>query len=128
MLLFVKKNLPGILWSLLTLFVSTLPGKDVPSFDIVNFDKFAHFIFYALFYWMVLWGVFRNYNLSSVKVQVICITFPILYGILMEIIQGTLIDQRVFDFYDALANSFGVVFAAISFLTVPFLKQLFTRS
>jgi len=124
---FVKKNVPGIFWSFLTFFVSTLPGKDLPIIDILNFDKIAHLGFYAVFYFMTLWGLSRNYSFSKKKVQIICISYTVLFGVLMEFIQGNYIPQRFFDPYDALANTLGVILAAILFLTIPFLRPLFER-
>lgn len=39
--------------------------------------------------------------------------FAILFGIFIEVLQGSLTSTRSFDYYDVLANTTGVIIAAI---------------
>ncbi|MFT4660216.1 MAG: VanZ family protein [Patiriisocius sp.] len=128
MLNFFRNNFIGLVWSLLAVTLSVMPGKDLPEVDIVNFDKIAHLVFYALFYIAVRFGLQRNYAISVWKVQIYAFLYTSLFGLLMEFIQGNFTADRHFDWYDAIANVLGVILVAFMFSTITKLKYLFAKN
>jgi VanZ family protein len=117
MLNFFRNNFIGLVWSLLAVTLSVMPGKDLPEVDIVN-----------LFYIAVRFGLQRNYAISVWKVQIYAFLYTSLFGLLMEFIQGNFTADRHFDWYDAIANVLGVILVAFMFSTITKLKYLFAKN
>jgi len=83
----------------------TWPSEHLPLTQSLN-DKTAHFIAFAG--WAFCWQcAFGNYKRT--------IILGILYGILIEFWQGILPESfhRSFDWYDALADSIGVIIGIV---------------
>lgn len=100
-------HLIAIFWTLLILAACTIPGKDIPSINIVSIDKFAHFGIFAGFGWLWMWAL-RGTLISRMKRV---LTAGIAYAILTEIYQGFLPFERQPDPLDALANIAGLLVA-----------------
>lgn len=77
------------------------------SFD----DKIHHFI--AYFGLTVLLYLYIEKTTLKYKMLYI-ILIPILYGIIIEVLQGMLANLRKADFYDVIANTIGVFLAIIA--------------
>ncbi len=81
-------------------------------------DKFLHFIAYLAL--VILWQLyivfrgqgFKQYYSYLIKISVLAIAF----GMLIEVLQGTLTSFREPDWMDILANSLGVMSAAMLLL------------
>ena len=80
-------------------------------------DKLVHFIFYFVF--VVLW-CFGLHKTDKIKILLIAVV----YGIIIEILQYVLTENRTADFYDVLANSSG---AFLAFFVFPIIKKIFLR-
>lgn len=97
-----------------------LPGKDVPSLTIFQYDKLVHFGIFAVLAFLCLAvyrkpGAFKN----SLKVLLLCVA----YGYAVELLQGSgLVEGRSCDLYDALADGIG---ALIGILIFHLLLKLF---
>uniref|UniRef100_UPI00404A25B1 VanZ family protein n=1 Tax=Gelidibacter sp. TaxID=2018083 RepID=UPI00404A25B1 len=82
----------------------------IPSLGSSFDDKIYHFLAYALFTLLL----YNYLNAVSFKNSIFySILFAVCYGILMEILQNLLTETRVSDFYDVVANFFGIIFGAI---------------
>lgn len=81
-------------------------------------DKFLHFIAYLAL--VILWQLyivfrereFKQYYSYLIKISVLAIAF----GMLIEVLQGALTSFREPDWWDILANSLGVMSAAMLLL------------
>lgn len=81
-------------------------------------DKFLHFIAYIVL--VILWQFyivfrerdFKHYYSYLLKISVLAVAF----GMLIEVLQGALTSFREPDWYDILANSLGVMSAAMLLL------------
>ncbi len=102
----------SMLWALIILILCGMPGKDVPhiSFlEMLKFDKFVHAgIFFVLFLLSVrgfmLQTRFEGLHQSPrAAAFIICV----IYGGLLEILQGIVFIDRSADIYDFIANTFG---------------------
>ncbi len=101
-----------MLWALLILVLCGIPGRDIPhiSFlELLSFDKFVHA---GIFFVLILLTV-RGFLLQTtfLKLQqnpkLIAFIICVIYGGLLEIMQGTLFEQRTASVFDFIANSFG---------------------
>lgn len=104
----------ALLWTLLILVACTIPGKDIPSINIVSFDKFAHFSIFAGFGWLWMWAL-QGTLASRLKWVLVS---GIAYAIFTEIYQGFLPFEREPDPLDALANIVGLITAVLLYRTV----------
>lgn len=123
---FIKYNLASALWALLILVLCLMPGKDLPSVTILEFDKLVHFVIYLLLALLMYYGwkkqdLFLSLHQHTV-VKILIITFA--YGFAVEVIQELFTADRHFDILDALANSTGAV--AGCYLTAFLKKKILT--
>lgn len=82
-----------------------------------NTDKIVHFLAYfgLALLWM-LWSVFQNVRhsrLQGYKRLFLVVTISIIYGILIEWLQGRFTSYRMADKWDIVANTIGVLAAFI---------------
>ena len=75
--------------------------------DFLAVDKIGHAVAYGSLTLAVLWGIWKEQNLSTPKVSnwvvIVCST----YGIMLEIVQFTFFPNRYFEVLDILANIIG---------------------
>ena len=102
---------------LATLGVAVLSLGAVPKINIglnlKSSDKYLHFI--AYFTLCILWFFALRNRLHRYVFRVAIPLGLILYGIILEGLQGGLTTYRTADIYDAIANSAGVLGAMILF-------------
>lgn len=115
----LKFVLLAVAWTVLITVLSLISFERTPSFmlQLPFKDKIVHFIFYFVF--VVLW-CFGLHKTDKIKILLIAIV----YGIIIEILQYVLTENRTADFYDVLANSLG---AFLAFFVFPIIKKIFLR-
>ncbi|PIF00848.1 MAG: hypothetical protein CR994_04145 [Maribacter sp.] len=105
----------------LVTFLSLYPfeGDGLPYFSIPYADKIVHFIFYFV---AITLGSLYIVSLKCqraetlVKVKILSLLL-IAFGMLIEVIQGTLTTSRSGDVFDAMANSIGVAMGFVIVLS-----------
>lgn len=128
---------PAIAWGIFIFVLSVLPGKDFPQLDWGDFlsvDKLVHITFYGLLTGLILRGYFNVKNFGFriekndfpsinaldkrqiLKIGVFIALSCTLYGWLLEWIQDNFCQDRLFDWFDGLANTIGA-FLALSIFT-----------
>jgi VanZ family protein len=101
------RALAALGWHTIVTVLTLMPGKDLPSVDIVNFDKSAHLGVYALLCFLYLWWMKPDSRAVQWRIVVLLTVF----GSLIEVLQGTFYTDRFADWRDALANSLGCLMA-----------------
>lgn len=108
-----KYLMPFLLWTAFILVASLLPSSEFPKVQVVNFDKVVHAGIYFLLVFLGWFGFHKQRAVSSKLFFTLC-TSCILFGFIIEVLQGTCTATRQFDWYDVIANTVGVLlFAAI---------------
>lgn len=83
-------------------------------------DKMLHATAYLLL--VIIWKLYfvlKNNDLSNYRANLLKIAgFAVLFGMLIEVLQGTLTSYRTPDWFDILANSTGIVLAVLLLLAV----------
>ncbi|SHF53570.1 VanZ like family protein [Arenibacter palladensis] len=99
-----------------TLSLFSFEEDSVPSIEIPHFDKLVHFSFYFVF---TALGCFafremdrRNTPLKKAIVKIVL--YAVVYGIIIEVLQGVATKNREPDLLDVLANSLGALFGSFS--------------
>ncbi|MCL5126878.1 VanZ family protein [Algibacter sp. L4_22] len=87
--------------------------KDMPKVNVSNGDKIFHFGAYAVF--VVLWyGAFIfNIKFEKMRALLSATVFAVVFGIVVEVLQGTMTDYRSMDIYDVIANTSGALLTAL---------------
>lgn len=101
-----------MLWALLILILCGMPGKDIPhiSFlELLSFDKFVHAAIFFVYILLTIRGLLiqTRYPYLQRNAKMVAFIFCVIYGGLMEVMQGTMFEDRSMDIYDFIANSFG---------------------
>ena len=103
-----------MLWALLILILCGIPGRDIPhiSFlEMLSFDKFVHASIFMILLLLTARGFLLQSSFGALKRRpklaafILCVS----YGGLLEVMQGTLFEERSADIYDFIANSFGCI-------------------
>ena len=97
----------ALLYTIVLAVLSLLSSDDLPDVEVEYVDKFAHTIAYALL--CFIWYLVLKYFKFS-KALLVAAAIAIIYGIILEVLQGTLTEGRTLDLYDLLANCIGVGF------------------
>ena len=102
-------------------FLSLLPSGDLPDVKLfLHADKVIHLCMYAGFTFLLLWAWPQKF--TGIR-QLIPLLAIILWGFLMEAIQGLTHAGRTFDLTDELANILGFVPGWILWKIVSKLKM-----
>jgi VanZ family protein len=115
----IKKNIFSILIALIILYLS-LTSSDtfnkVPIFNIRFLDKIVHFCMYFGFMSVI---IFENRKTIRNNSQLILIAIiPLIYGILMEILQTALTNSRSGSVFDAIADLAGILVSVLIWLWI----------
>jgi VanZ family protein len=106
------------------MFLSFIPGKDLPSLSIWEADKLAHAFVYAVLSICVINALIQYPKTGGdgKKAIFLGLVLCILFGYCIELIQGQLLPSRTFDVYDLLANFIGclVGVTGIIFIFKPY--------
>ena len=116
--MFLKYNKWALLWALLIFILCALPGRDIPHvswLELVGMDKFIHASLFFVQVFLLIKGFNKQTNYDKMKnnPMVSAIILCIVYGGLLEIMQGAFYTDRTADIYDFIANSFGAVAGSI---------------
>ncbi|WP_298550033.1 VanZ family protein [uncultured Algibacter sp.] len=104
--------LAAVGYSIILVTISLITLHDLPNVKISFADKIFHFLAYGVF--VILWylAFFYTFSLKKKKAIVYAFVFAVIFGIVVEILQGTLTVSRALDTYDALANTLGALIAS----------------
>lgn len=84
-------------------------------------DKSVHVFGYFLL--ALSWLLTYKFKAKQLKISVLISIIVLVYGIIIEALQGTLTDNRQLDFYDIFANLIGIIVAFV-FFNIVFQKKL----
>jgi VanZ family protein len=100
----------AVIYSITLSILSLISVKGLPSFGTDYDDKFYHVL--AYFVLTMIWYLAIGLNQNIKKIIYIALGC-IVYGIVIEAIQGKLTLHRVWDLLDIVANLIGVIFATL---------------
>lgn len=116
--MFWKYTRWSMLWALVILILCGMPGKSIPhiSFlELLSFDKFVHAgIFFVLIVLTIRgWVLQTRFARLQQHAKLFSFIICVVYGGLLEIMQGTLFADRSASPLDFIANSFGCVMGVL---------------
>jgi VanZ family protein len=116
---------PSIIWMAVIMFLSAIPGEDMPDFSfwrLFSFDKLVHASFYMVLSFLIVKGCIKQYKNPRIRNNsgLIAISTSVIYGGIVEIIQELYLTDRYGDWLDLLANTMGAVAGVILFRLIFF--------
>tara|TARA_R110000850_G_scaffold199977_1_gene326136 strand:- start:27173 stop:27586 length:414 start_codon:yes stop_codon:yes gene_type:complete len=91
---------------------SLMRSEEIPKIGFEISDKVIHFIAYGfllVFWFLFALTTFRNTR--YIKNLLTAALFSLVYGIIIEVLQGVMVLSRQADFQDVIANFAGITFA-----------------
>jgi len=108
----------AITWTVFVTVASLVSFNSVPKVKVIGSDKVVHFLFYSVF--VVLWSLTKKQTYFKINYSLLIVFVAIVFGIIIEILQGVLTKTRQADFYDVLANSLGAI---VGFIALYWVKK-----
>jgi len=99
---------------LVTLIIMVLSFARFPSLEYIpkinHWDKVAHFTLYMALTIVAMWDYDKENKKDKGKWRffLLCLCFPLLLGLITEVLQTFIIPHRFGDLYDWISNSLGV--------------------
>jgi len=106
----------AILYSLALATVSLVKINNLPNVGVSNADKIFHFLTYSVLAFLWTNTFFFKFKYKKVKAIVYASVLSIIFGIIIEVLQGSITVSRHTDIYDAIANTLGVLIMVIILL------------
>ena len=103
----------AVCYTLVLTVFSLVSIKSLPKLGSSFDDKIFHVFAYTI---LVLLWYFTLYGLKTAKPILIAVCFSIIYGIIIEVLQGQLTTVRNFDILDILANCIGIAIGTLFIL------------
>ena len=116
-----------MLWALAILILCGIPGRDIPhiSFlELLSFDKWVHCGIFFVLVLLTIRGFLLQTRFATLKnnAKAITLIICVMYGGMLEVMQGTLFEERSADIYDFVANSVGCM---MGFFLYNFMERTF---
>jgi VanZ family protein len=108
----------AIVWAVLIFIGSALSGDTLNSVKLINipgFDKFIHFVWYFFLFLFLAAGTYKWQGKTKILFSVVILVICIVYGGMLELLQGNVFTKRSEDVYDFIANSSGAIIGSILF-------------
>lgn len=119
--MFLRYNIPGILWAIIILILLGLPGSDLPDTSFINiphFDKIVHAGLFGILVFLLARGFCMQHQFEYLKKYFVLLSLllSIGYGGLTEILQGTVFPERTSDIFDFIFDVAGCAIGIFFFL------------
>ena len=119
MIRFFRCHWKALLWVIVICLGCLLPGDDLPSTSFFSkipyFDKIVHCGLYFVFTLLLVSGFLLQYPGERGKAYLLGGLIAFSCGILIEFLQAMMHLGRSGDFYDAIANTTGIILALLLF-------------
>ncbi|MGE5944759.1 MAG: VanZ family protein [Flavobacteriales bacterium] len=101
-----------ILYSLALASVCLISFKKLPDIGVSFGDKLFHSLTYVILVFLWYNSLVFHFKIGKIKALTDASIISIIFGIIIEVLQGVFTATRHADVFDVLANSIGVVVAA----------------
>jgi VanZ family protein len=124
---FLRLYGPVILWALLILLLTGLPGKYFPKvptiWDLLEPDKIVHLFIFLVFTLLIIYPLIQKKKASTRVLASVSIGTGILFGAVTELLQAYVFVWRQASIYDFIADTAGCIVGFLLF-RLTFSRQL----
>lgn len=120
--MFLRYNLFGLIWALIILLFTLMPGEDMPNlsmWDLISFDTFAHMAVFAVQVFLLIIGFIKQYRFQFFRENPVflALTLSVTYGVLIEFLQS-LVPGRSLELSDIIADTAGCLVGWLLFYII----------
>lgn len=101
----------GLLYTVVLFTVCLIKVNNISGVGIPYSDKIFHFLSYMVFNYLWYYNFFNIFMLDKKKALIYAALLSIIFGIIIEVLQGTIATSRSAEVYDVVANTAGVLFS-----------------
>jgi VanZ family protein len=116
---FLRLYGPVILWALLILLLTGLPGNYFPRvptiWDLLEPDKIVHLFIFLIFTLLIIYPLYQKKNASARVLASVSIGTGILFGAVTELLQAYVFVWRQASVYDFIADTAGCIIGFLLF-------------
>jgi glycopeptide antibiotics resistance protein len=110
--MFIRHNILAILWALLILVLTLVPGDEFPDlsfWSLLTFDKAAHAFVFGVLVLLFMTGFSKQYTFPAIRYssQKAALLVGVTYAVITEVLQYLLAGSRTADLMDIMANLIG---------------------
>ncbi|MEX2595955.1 MAG: VanZ family protein [Salibacteraceae bacterium] len=118
--MFWKYNYQGIAWALLVLVLCGLPGKNFENSSVTHADAAIHMLMFGVLFFLLAVGFVKQYQYKTLNQKPLLKAFAIsvAYGVVTELLQGTVFIDRSIELRDMLFNTAGAVIGIVVFISI----------
>lgn len=118
--MFWKHNTLGIAWAVFILILCGLPGDQFEKSKLEHADKVVHIVLFAVLFMLLSVGFIKQRTFRYLRERTLVKVFiaTMVYGIIIEFLQGTLFVNRYIELSDMLFNGLGSLIGAGLFLSI----------
>lgn len=106
----------SILYTVLLAAVCLIRLNNLPDIRVSNGDKIFHLLAYLVLTFLWVNTLIYKFKLKKESAIVYGGLFCIAFGIIIEVLQGSVTSYRSSDIYDVVANTFGVLIMTLIFV------------
>lgn len=124
----LKKNILLIItigYSLALITVCLIKLNNIPDIGVSFGDKIFHFLAYGLLTFLWFYTFIYAFRFKKKKAILSASILSVIFGIIIEVLQGSVTVSRQFDVYDVIANTMGVLLIS---LVLTFVKKIHIKS
>lgn len=107
-----------VMYSVILAVVSFIHISGIPEIDYSNTDKIFHFLAYSALAWFWFQTFYNAFKWTYYKSLLVAAIVSIIFGILIEVLQGVLTSTRLAENNDVLANVLGISLTVIILLSI----------
>lgn len=114
----------AIVWAIFIAVLHAIPGSDLPNFNLSNLfqiDKLVHAIVFAIGIYLFAIALVAQQNKNFLSYLIVSF---VVYGLILEVLQGTIFVERSTDLLDWLADTIGVFIGVLIFNKFPFTTSI----
>lgn len=118
--MFLKHNYLGIGWAIMILVLCGMPGDQFQNSSHTNADKVIHALLFAVLFFLLTVGFIKQRQFSYLRSKTIpkVLVFSMLYGLVIELLQGFVFVNRSVELYDIIFNAIGCFLGYGLFLAI----------
>jgi len=117
----IRKQWPAIIWALLILIVTGIPGTQIPKIptflEWLSPDKIVHVFIFGILSYLILYGNGSQYLKSKHRSYIVFIVVLIsaAYGLITELLQYYVFVGRSGNAFDFYANALGALAGGVAY-------------
>ena len=110
--MFIRHTWPALLWAVMVMVLCGLPGEQIPELTFLEWlrpDKIVHLLLFGVQSYLLCKGLKLQTTFPSMARHAIflALSFSIVYGAVVEVLQDAIFINRNGDIRDAIANAIG---------------------